>query len=192
MKLLKQKKKDRSISISIFFLIIFLWQNSVFAEDFFLPDLGIERFKKASKITKNTNSVKYEQIRNEQSFDKFFDKQVIILHKKLNDLSPKEAGNIYLKRVLQGDITSETYVIANYNNNFEAIFCSKKLERCEIIRFYQGYNGLIETKYIHNNIWHFQNNIGSFVAIQRAIRFYPADFISNSLYNSFGTTRIRL
>lgn len=192
MKLLKQKKKDRTFLIKIVLLVICLWQNIVFAEDFFLPDLGISRFQKVFKITKNTNSIVYEQVRRDQSFDNFFDKQVIIIHKNLKDLSPKAAGNIYLQRMLQGDRTSEKYIIENSDNNFEAVFCSKKLKRCEIIRFYQGYNGLIATKYIHNNTWHFQNNIGSFVAIQRAIRFYPVDFISNSLYDTYGTARIRL
>lgn len=190
MKLLKRKKKDHTILIRIALLIVFLWQNYAFADDFFLPDLGISRFKKISRITKDTNSVIYEQVRSEQSFDNFFDKQVIILHKSWKDLSPKDAGEIYLKRT--NDNTSEKYIIENSDNNFEAVFCSKKLERCEIIRFYCGYEGLIEIKYVHNNIWHFQNNIGSFFEMQKAIHSYPVDFISNNLYNTCGTTRIRL
>lgn len=192
MKLLKQKKKVHTILIRIILIFVFLWQSAAFAEDFFLPDLGISRFKKVSRVYKNTNSVTYEQVRREQSFDKFFDKQVIILHKNLKDLSPKEAGNIYLQRILRNDNIGEKYVIENDDNNFEAVFCSQKLARCEFIRFYTGYSGLIEIKYVHNNIWHFQNNIGSFVEIQKAIRSYPVDFISNSLYNTYGTIRIRL
>lgn len=192
MKLLKQKKKDRTILIRIILTFVFLWQSAAFAEDFFLADLGISRFKKTSRIIKNTNSVMFEQVRSEQSFDEFFDKQVIILHKNLKDLYPKEVGYIYLQRTLPDDNTSEKYIIENSDNNFEAVFCSQKLARCEFVRFYTGYNGIIEIKYVHNNLWHFQNNIGSFVEIQKAIRSYPIDFISNSLYNTYGTTRIRL
>ena len=97
---------------------------------------------------------------------------------------------MYFAQTLIGDNTNEKYILDNDKDNFRGIFCSKNLQRCEIIRYYNGYEGLIEIKYIHNNIWHFQNNIGSYLEFQRRIFSYPFYMMHRELINK--ETEIRI
>ena len=68
-------------------------------------------------------------------------------------------------------------------NDFIACYCSADDKRCEIVGFYNGFDGLAEVRYTHNNLWHFQNNIGSFLSAQMQIRHLPYEFTINKLVN---------
>lgn len=154
-------------------ICLMLFPIKAFADNILLPDWNFFPQREKSRVFENADLKKFKKIRSNYNFYNCFDKQEIIRYKNLKSISPKELGNTYLARNLMNDKQSEKYIIQNNDNDFEAIFCSAKLERCEIIRYFQGFDGIIATKYTHNNIWHFQNNIGSFVEFQNRIKVFP-------------------
>lgn len=189
MKFLKQMKKDHINLIKFLVIFILLLQNSAYADNFLLPDWNYSSFPKKTTITEDADRIIFKQVRENQNFNNFFDEQIITIYKKSNEISPQEAGQSYLAVVLFCDKTCEKYILENSSKAFEAVFCSPKLQRCEIIRYYNGYKGLVEIKYIHNNIWHFQNNIGSFIEFQRRIYSHPVNLLYKSISDK---TEIRL
>ncbi|MGN0005965.1 MAG: hypothetical protein ACI37Z_08340 [Candidatus Gastranaerophilaceae bacterium] len=154
------------------FCLVFL-PSETFADNVLPPDWNYFSYREKSIIFENADIKKFEKIRCNYNFQNSFDKQEITRFKNLKNISPKELANAYLARTLMNDNTCEKYIIKNNNDNFEAIFCSAKQEKCEIIRYFTSFDGIITTKYTHNNIWHFQNNIGSFVEFQNRIRVFP-------------------
>lgn len=164
-------------------ICLILFHTKAFADNVILPDWNYFTYREKSIISENADLKKFEKVRNNYNFQNFFDKQEITRYKNIKNISSKELGNAYLARTLANDTNSEKYIIKNNDNDYEAIFCSAKLERCEIIRYFQGFDGIIETKYVHNNIWHFQNNIGSFVEFQNRIKVFP-DFKIYELYKN--------
>ncbi len=160
---------------------MFLICANAYADDFVMPDWSYYTFRENAKVTENADLIKYEKIRKEHSFDEFFDKQSIIIHKKAKNISPREAGMKYLSKALFCDFAAEKYIIKNDENDFIAIYCSHNRRKCEIVRFYNGFDGLIEVRYTHNNLWHFQNNIGSFISAQMQIIHLPYEFSINNL-----------
>lgn len=172
--------KDRTILIKIIFATMLFLPQRALAEVFLLPDLNFYNYRENSKITKTADETKYEKIRNNYNFSNFFDKQTIILHKNTQNLTPRNLGKAYFTRTLAGDNRQETYILENKPDYFLGIYCSQKLQKCEIARFSYGFDGIIETRYTHNNLWHFQNNIGSFLETQNRIKILP-DFISKRI-----------
>lgn len=167
-------KKDLFNLVKIFpVLCLMLFPAKAFADNILPPDWNSFPHREKSIFFENADLKKFEKIRNNYDFQNFFDKQEITRYKNLKNISPKELGNAYLARTLMNDNQGEKYIIKNNDDDFEAIFCSAKLERCEIVRYFQGFDGIIKTKYTHKNIWHFQNNIGSFVEFQNRIRVFP-------------------
>lgn len=178
-------KKDHTILIKILFaLMIFLPQKAA-AEVILLPDWNFYNYRESAKITKNADETKYVKIRNNYKFCKFFDQQTVILHKNTKNLTPQDLGNAYFARTLLGDETSEKYILENEPQYFLGIYCSQRLQKCEIARFSAGYDGIIETRYTHNNLWHFQNNIGSFLETQMRIRILPDFAFKNYIYQKY-------
>ncbi|MBQ2643995.1 hypothetical protein IJG14_00300 [bacterium] len=173
-------KKDLIFLVKIF-LCIFLLTNTGFADDFIMPDWGYYCFREKMNITENYEDIKYEKVRTEQNFDKFFDKQTIIIHKNHKIYSPSQAGMDYLTKSICNGEKAEKYILKNDSNDFIACYCSHNKKLCEIIRFYSGFDGLIEVRYTHNNLWHFQNNIGSFISCQMRIQHIPYEFYINKL-----------
>lgn len=172
-------KKDLIVTIS-FFILIFCG-NAVFADDFIMPDWSYYAYREQANISENADIIKYEKIRLEHSFSEYFDKQTIIIHKKQKNITPERAGEIYLLKALSGDKKAEKYIIKNNENDFIACYCSHNNKKCEIVRFYNGFDGLVEIIYTHNNLWHFQNNIGSFLSTQMRIEHLPYEFTFNKL-----------
>ncbi len=181
-------KKDRIILINVLTLIVFSIAQSAFAVDVLLPDWNFYKNRDNSRIINDTNSVVFERVRGNQTFDKFFDKQVITVFKGKNDELPKNVGNAYLNKIAADDKKTTVWILKNSDNDFEGIFCSPKLERCEIVRYVNTSDGLVEVKYIHNNLWHFQNNIGSFIEAQNRVIVYP----TNSYLRELNKSVIRL
>lgn len=178
-------KKDLTILIKILFaLIIFLPQKAV-AEIFLMPDWNFYNYRENTKITKNANETKYEKIRNNYKFCNYFDKQTIILHKKIPNVTPQNVGRTYFARTLLGDTTFENYILRDEPNYFLGIYCSKKLQRCEIERVSMGFDGIVESRYTHNNLWHFQNNIGSFLETQTRIKILPNFIFKNYIHRKY-------
>lgn len=166
-------KKDHIILVKIFLLLLFFTPQQAFAEIFLFPDWNYYKYRNLYETFENNNIKTFGYIRNKYTFDNFFDEQKIFIYKKSEKISPNEIGKAYLARTLIGDKKAEKYIIKDTENDFIAIFCSQNLKRCEIVRFLNGFDGHVEIKYIHNNIWHFQNNIGSFVEVQNRIKIYP-------------------
>ena len=181
-------KKDLTNFLKIIFTV-FLCQNIAFGETFILPDWNNRPFDTKSKTLKTYNLKTFEQVRDNQQLNKFFDKQIIKVYPN-KKTSPQEAGKEYLSKTLSGDKSSETYILKNEKNSFKAVFCSNNLQRCEIIRFYNGFNGLIEIKYVHNNLWHFQNHIGSFIEFQNRIISFPSYKMTDKLYKNEAMVRL--
>lgn len=154
-------------------ICLMLFPIKAFADNILLPDWNFFPQREKSRVFENADIKKFEKIRCNYNFQNSFDKQEITRFKNLKNISPKELANAYLARTLMNDNTCEKYIIKNNNDDFEAIFCSAKQEKCEIIRYFTSFDGIITTKYTHNNIWHFQNNIGSFVEFQNRIRVFP-------------------
>jgi len=167
-------KKDRGFFISLIFFI-FLFGEIVFADDIILPDFRFNIGKRFEKISENADKITYQNVRSNHSFDKFFDKLVIEIYKRNPEksMSPSYFGKTYISRKLAGDFNAESYIIEDNENEFFGIFCSQRAEKCEIIRVIRGFDGLICIKYVHNNLWHFQNNIGSFIEVVRRTSVYP-------------------
>lgn len=178
-------KKDRTILIKILFAIMLLLPQKAVAEVFLLSDWNFYNFRENYKITKNADETKFEKIRNNYNFGNFFDKQTIILHKKNKNLTPQIEGRTYFARTLLGDGTCEKYILEDKTNEFLGIYCSKKLQKCEIARFSLGFDGITETRYTHNNLWHFQNNIGSFLETQMRIRVLPNFIFKNYIHRKY-------
>jgi hypothetical protein len=178
-------KKDHIILIkSIYiFLFLILIQLQAVADDFLLPNFNFYRCREFEQISKNAEQITFERIRNKYDFENYFDKQSIVIYKQRKDFSPKNAGDSYFARTLEGDKTAEKYILQDEENFFQGLYCSQKLAQCEIVKYVNGYEGLIEIKYTHNNIWHFQNNIGSFLEIQNRIKFYPSTFLLHYVTN---------
>lgn len=172
-----QKKPDRIILYSLIVLCIFLIPDKALSEDFLLPDWNAKQYREFVKYSYNIKSASFQKIRNSYNFSNFFDTQIIKVHKDLKDISPKEYGKKYLSSVLFNDNKAEKYILRDNEEDFMAVFCSQTLKKCEIVRYTYGFNGLIETKYINNNLWHFQNNIGSYIEFQNRIYIYPYDSI---------------
>jgi len=172
-------KKDLIFTIKIFLCLILICGKAC-ADDFIMPDWSYYTYRENAKVTENADEIKYEKIRKEHDFDEFFDRQTIIIHKHTN-LTPQEAGRQYLARTMFCSSRAEKYVLRDDVNDFLAIYCSHNRKICEIIRFYNGFDGLIEVRYTHNNLWHFQNNIGSFLSTQMRIKHKPYEFIMNEL-----------
>lgn len=178
-------KKDRTILIKILFALMIFLPQKVAAEVFLLPDWNFYNYRENAKITKNADETKYEKIRNNYKFCNYFDKQTIILHKKEQNLSPQEVGRAYFARTLLGDTTFEKYILKDEPNNFLGIYCSKKLQRCEIERVSLGFDGIVESRYTHNNLWHFQNNIGSFLETQTRVMILPNFNCKNYIHRKY-------
>ena len=178
-------KKDRTILIKILFLIMMLFPQNVMAEVLLLPDWNFYNYRENFKITKNADETKFEKIRCRYNFGNFFDKQTIILHKNYGNITPKIAGNAYFARVLLGDKTCEKYILKNETDYFLGIYCSQKLQKCEIAKFSLGFDGIIETRYTHNNLWHFQNNIGSFLETQTRVKILPDFAFKNYIHRRY-------
>lgn len=176
-------KKDLTVIISLFLLFV-LSGKTAFADDFIMPDWSYYTYREQANISENADEIKYEKIRREQSFDEYFDKQTIIIHKKQKDITPQRAGEMYLLKAINGDKRAEKYIIKNEENDFIACYCSHDRKKSEIIRFCNGFDGLIEIRYTHNNLWHFQNNIGSFLSTQMRIVHLPYEFFFNKLTGS--------
>ena len=174
-------KKDHILIISL--ILLFFTSNAAFADDFALSDWGFYSYREKANITENADDITYEKVRREHDFGKYFDRQKIIIHKKMKNISPKEACLAYISRKMLGDKKAEKYIIKDNDNDFIACYCSDDDKRCEIVRFYNGFDGLIEVRYTHNNLWHFQNNIGSFLSAQMKIRHLPYEFTINKLVN---------
>lgn len=177
--------KDRTILIKFLFAIMFVLPQKAMAETFLLPDFNFYNYRETSKFTKTFDETKYEKIRNNYNFDNFFDKQTIVLHKSTKNLTPQNIGQSYFARTLAGQNNSETYILKDEPNYFFGIYCSQSLQKCEIVRFSYGFDGIIETRYTHNNLWHFQNNIGSFLETQNRIKILPDFPLKNSILERF-------
>ena len=178
-------KKDRTILIKILFALMIFLPQKVSAEVFLLPDWNFYNYRETAKITKNADEVKYEKIRHNYKFCNYFDKQTIIFHKNSKNLIPQNIRNAYFARTLLGDNTFEKYILKKEPNNFLGIYCSKKLQKCEIERVSNGYDGIVELRYTHNNLWHFQNNIGSFLETQMRIRVLPNFPFKNYIHRKY-------
>lgn len=178
-------KKDHTILTKIFIIFALILPKSVEAETFSLPDWNFYNFRENYKITKSADEVKYEKIRNNYNFDNYFDKQTIILHKKTKNLTPQNLGKSYLARTLMGDKTCETYILRDEKDCFYCIYCSQKLQKCEILKFIIGFDGIIEIRYTHNNLWHFQNNIGSFLETQNRVNVFPNLLFANYIQSKY-------
>lgn len=183
-KLFMQMKKDHivTVAIKILFCLIFL-TNTVIADDFVMPDWSYYSYREKAKIIENAATIKYEKIRTEQDFHNFFDKQTITIYKNTKNILPTFAGKTFLINAKKNTEKFEQYIIKDDSNDFIASYCSQEKMKCEIIRFYQGFDGLVEVKYTHNNLWHFQNNIGSFISAQMMIQHLPYEFMFNKLVN---------
>lgn len=172
-------KNARILTISLFLALILTNSAKAFADDFIMPDWSFYKNREQTKIENSYEKSEYQKVRKEQNFDKFFDKQTIIIHKR-EKMSPKSAAERYLNLV-QKDKYFEKYILDDSENNFFAIYCSSSEKKCEILRYTNGFDGLVEIKYTHNNLWHFQNNIGSFLEVQNRIIHIPYEFTINKL-----------
>lgn len=172
-------RKDLIFTIKILFSVLLICKTA-FADDFIMPDWSYYSYREKAYVSENADEIKYVKIRHEQDFDKFFDRQTIKIHKKIH-MSPKEEGMKYLSRAMFCDVRAEKYVVKDDDNDFIAIYCSHDKRKCEIVRFYKGFDGLVELRYTHNNLWHFQNNVGSFLATQMRIMHVPYEFTINKL-----------
>lgn len=181
-------KNVRIISINFLILIVFSIAKPAFATDVLLPDWNFYKNRVNTRIVKNTDSVVFERVRSNQTFDKFFDKQVITIFKNRKSESPKITGEKYFSKIALSDTKYTQWLFKNSDEEFFGAFCSPKLERCEIVRYLPSEDGLVELKYIHNNLWHFQNNIGSFIEVQNRIVVYP----TNSYLRKLDKSVIRL
>ncbi len=178
-------RKDRTILTKIFIIFALFLSETVEAETLSLPDWNFYNFRENSKITQNADEVKYEKIRNNHDFNNYFDMQTIVLHKKTKNITPQEVGKAYLARTLMGDKTCETYILQDEKNCFYCIYCSQKLQKSEILKFIIGFDGIIEIRYTHNNLWHFQNNIGSFLETQNRVKILPNLIFKNYIQKKY-------
>ena len=174
-------KKDLIRLINIFFLFIIISPN-VKADDFLLPDWNFYSYREKIYTYENSEFNRYEKIRKEFNFDIFFDKQTITIYKK-EKLTPQEFGNKIFSNILIKDKNAEKYILSNDKICFFGAYCSPLFQKCEIIKIYNGFDGLIEIRYTHNNLWHFQNNMGSFIEFQNRIEHSPYEFTFKKLTN---------
>lgn len=193
MKQYLQMKKDLGFSVSlILFFISVFFSEICFADDIILPDFRLKADKRKEKTEIFSNKIKYQSVRNNQSFDKFFDSLIIEIYtdKPENTMKPSYFGNTYLAKKGFCDNKFEKYILEDNDNEFFAIWCSEKSERCEIIRVLNGFDGLVNIKYVHNNLWHFQNNIGFFVEIVRSTRVLPYETAKRNLTRNRNFVRL--
>lgn len=172
-------KKDPGFFISLFlFFMFFSFSGVCFADDIILPDFRLSAEKRLEKISENADKIVYQSVRNNHSFDNFFDSLIIEVYKRNPEkaMKPSYFGNTYLARKGFCDNKFEKYIIEDNNDKFFAVWCSQKSEYCEIIRVERGFDGLVNIKYVHNNLWHFQNNIGSFIEVVRKTTVIPFEF----------------
>lgn len=178
-------KKDPTIIIKFLFMLMIFFPQKAEAEIFLMPDWNFYNYRENSTITKNADEIKYEKIRNNYHFCNYFDKQTIILHKKHQIDTPQSIGRNYFVRTLLGDNTLEKYILEDKPNYFLGIYCSKKLQRCEIEKVFCGFDGTIELRYTHNNLWHFQNNVGAFLETQMRIKILSNFIFTNSIHAKY-------
>jgi len=167
-------KKDLGFFISLIF-IFFIFGKISFADDIILPDFRLNENQRFEIISENADKITYQNIRSNHSLESFFDSLVVEIY-KINPektMTPSYFGKTYISRNLTGDLQGQKYIIKDDDNEFFGAYCSPLAKKCEIIRVLRGFNGLINIKYVHNNLWHFQNNIGSFVEVVRRTSVYP-------------------
>jgi len=167
-------KKDLGFFISLI-LLFFVFGKISFADDIILPDFRFNAHQRCEIISENADKITYQNIRNNHSLESFFDSLVVEFYKRNPEktMTPSYYGNTYISRGLTGDFRGEKYIIKDDNDEFFGAYCSHLAQKCEIIKVSRGFDGLVVVKYVHNNLWHFQNNIGSFVEIVRRTSVYP-------------------
>ena len=175
MRLCRQMKKDHGCFISLILFFVFALGEVCSADDIIMPDFRLSADKRFEKVSGNADKVIYQTVRSNHSFDKFFDSLIVEIYKRKpeTDMTPSYFGNTYLSRKGFCDNKFEKYIIEDNDDVFFAAWCSQKSQYCEIIKTEYGLDGLVNIKYVHNNLWHFQNNIGSFVEIVRRTHILP-------------------
>jgi len=184
-------KKDLGYFVSLIF-ILFASGGNVLADDIVLPDFRFRVNQRLEKISENADKVVFQTVRNNHSFEKFFDKLEIEIYKKNpeKEMTPSYFGQTYIARNLTGDLNGEKYTVMDENDEYIGIWCSQRAQKCEIIRVINGFDGLISIKYVHNNLWHFQNNIGSFIEVVRRTSIYPYEFTIRAVCNDDDFVRL--
>jgi len=184
-------KKDLGFFVSLIFL--FLLSGGVSqADDIILPDFRFNLDKRYEKISENADRVTFQTVRNNHSFDRYFDKLIVEIYKRNPEksMTPSYFGEKFIAREILGDFRSEKYVIKDSDGEYFGVFCSHRAEKCEIIRVIRGCDGLINMRYVHNNLWHFQNNTGSFIEVVRRISVYPEEFLIKQIYGEGNFVRL--
>lgn len=184
-------KKDLGFFISLIF-VFFILGGNVYADDIILPDFRFRVHQRFEKISENADKIVFQMVRSNHSYEKYFDKLEIEIYKRNPErtMTPSYFGKTYIARNITGDTKAESYVIEDNDSEYFGVWCSQRAEKCEIIRVINGFDGLISIKYVHNNLWHFQNNIGSFVEVVRRTSFYPYEFLIRAVCNDDDFVRL--
>ena len=184
MRLCRQMKKDHGYFVSLILIVVFAFFGEVcFADDIIMPDFRLSADKRFEKVSENADKITYQAVRNNHSFKNFFDSLIVEIYgrKPEREMTPSYFGHTYLSRKGFCDDRFEKYIIEDNEDMFFAVWCSQNKGFCEIIKTERGADGLVNIRYVHNNLWHFQNNIGSFVEIVRRTRILPYEMTGAEL-----------